>query len=512
MTYEHPAPGAAPGSGPPDPEHDTVVVPAAPAAESAPAPADAPAHDTRVYPGLGDPWSTPTPTAPPAPGYGVTTTGPGPAYGDPWAARPPAAAAPGASASSPPPYGSTSYGASPYGASPYGASSYGASPSGGSPSAGWHRPPPQAAPVPTAAADRPRRAFLGTAVLVAVIAGLLAGVVGGIAGYAIGTRADRSTLTSAGTVLPQVSGDTSPPAEGSVAAIVASVMPAVVSLEVTGSGGAGTGSGFVVREDGYLVTNNHVIALAVDGGDIEVVFADGESARGRVVGRNVSYDLAVVKVDRTGLPTVTLGDSEAVRVGDAVLAIGAPLGLTGTVTSGIVSALDRPVTAGGQGEMSYINAIQTDAAINPGNSGGPLLDGAGRVIGVNSAIATLAAGGEGGSIGLGFAIPVNQAKRIAEEIISTGDSSTPVIGVQLDLTYTGDGARIGEVTPGGPSERAGLGPGDVIVALDGRPVADSTELVVAIRARAPGDTVTLTIEDGDGTREVSVVLAADSEG
>jgi putative serine protease PepD len=190
-----------------------------------------------------------------------------------------------------------------------------------------------------------------------------------------------------------------------------------------------------------------------------------------------------------------LGDSSAVRVGEVAIAIGAPLGLNGTVTSGIISSLDRPVTAGGSGELAFINAIQTDAAINPGNSGGPLLDGGGRVIGINSAIATLAGsiGGETGSIGLGFAIPINTAKRIAEELISTGDSQTPIIGVVLNTAFTGEGAEISEITPGGPAEAAGLRVGDVITGLNGRQVADSTELVVAIRSYAPGEQIELKI-------------------
>jgi putative serine protease PepD len=218
-------------------------------------------------------------------------------------------------------------------------------------------------------------------------------------------------------------------------------------------------------------------------------------------------------VAKDNLPVSTLGRSADVQVGDTAIAIGSPLGLQGTVTSGIVSALDRPVTAGGRGATSFINAIQTDAAINPGNSGGPLVDGAGRVIGVNSAIASLGggAGGQAGSIGLGFAIPIDTAQRIADELIATGSSSTPIIGAQIDSATEGEGARIAEVTAGGPAAEAGLRSGDVITELDGRVISDYTELVVAIRDKAVGDEVVLTVQRGAGTEQVTVTLGAAGE-
>ena len=180
------------------------------------------------------------------------------------------------------------------------------------------------------------------------------------------------------------------------------------------------------------------------------------------------------------------------------------------MTSGIISSRDRPVTAGGVGDMSYINAIQTDAAINPGNSGGPLLNLAGQVIGINSAIATVVQSftGEGGSIGLGFAIPINSAKRIADEIIDTGQSTTPIIGVTLDTSFTGEGARIREVTGDGPADQAGLKPGDVITGIEGRTARDATELVVAVRSFAPGDSVTLTFLRNGREESVTLVLGA----
>jgi putative serine protease PepD len=242
-----------------------------------------------------------------------------------------------------------------------------------------------------------------------------------------------------------------------------------------------------------------------------VAFSDGTTAPGKLVGSNAGYDLAVVKVDKTGLPTVPLGSSAALKVGDSVIAVGSPLGLAGTVTTGIVSALDRPVTAGeGNGDSSFINAIQTDAAINPGNSGGPLLNGNGEVIGVNSAIASTSAGsgGQPGSIGLGFAIPIDTAKRIANEIMTTGKSTTPLIGVSLDPSYTDAGAKVGEVTVGGGAEKAGIQTGDVIVAVDGVKVADATELIVKVRSHAPGDTLTLTVQRTGQTTEIPVTLGS----
>lgn len=330
---------------------------------------------------------------------------------------------------------------------------------------------------------------------------LLAGATGGFVGYQIASQND------AGVIAAPTTGDTqaSPPAEGSIAAIAAAVTPAVVNITSTSTGQSGTGSGFIISSDGYIVTNNHVI----DGSNkITVKFADGSTAGADLVGSDAGYDLAVLKVSRTGLPVVALGSSDAVLVGDTAIAVGSPLGLSGTVTSGIISALNRPVTAGGQSDASFINAIQTDAAINPGNSGGPLLNADGEVIGVNSAIASLGGslGGTSGSIGLGFAIPIDTAKRIVDEIIADGSAQTPIIGVQIE--DAADGPQVVEVNPGGPAEAAGIQPGDVITEVDGRPVDDSTELIVAIRDNAVGDTITLTVERNGTEQEVEVTLTA----
>ena len=372
------------------------------------------------------------------------------------------------------------------------------------------QPEPSLPPVAPVRPEPRRGLGLFATVLVAGITALVVGLVAGLSGYLIGQSVDENAVPAAPVVaavpLTQSSGDTSPRSDQSIAGIVSAVLPSVVSILVEGAEESGSGSGFVLRPDGYILTNNHVVNFSDDDKKITVVFSDGTEAKGTIVGTNDSYDLAVIKVKESALRPLTLGNSDALAVGDSAIAIGAPLGLDGTVTYGIISALDRPVTAGTQGDVSYINAIQTDAAINPGNSGGPLLDATGRVIGVNSAIATMIGGGEGGSIGLGFAIPVNSAKRIAEEIIATGSASTPVIGVTLDLTFTEDGAKIGEINPGGPSEKGGLVKGDIIVKLGDRVINDSTELVVAIREYAPGDPVVLEFRRGGVTREVTITL------
>ncbi len=355
---------------------------------------------------------------------------------------------------------------------------------------------------------------MAAVVIVAVIAAVLGGLVGGAGGYLVAARSSGgSALLQPGTTLPQSNASLSTRPDDSVAGVAKTVIPSVVSISVVTGSGGDTGSGVVLRSDGYILTNNHVIAAAAGGaGKINVTFSDGSVRPATIVGRDTSYDLAVIKVDGGGLTAATLGNSDDVAVGDTAIAIGSPLGLQGTVTSGIISALNRPVTAGGSGESSFINAIQTDAAINPGNSGGPLVDAQGKVIGINSAIASLSdgsSGGQSGSIGLGFAIPINQAKRIAEELISTGHSTHPVIGVTLDQTYTGVGARVATVATGGPAAGAGIRPGDVITAVDGTTVHNAVELVVAIRANNPGDQITLTIGSGNGARKVTLTLGSD---
>ena len=351
-------------------------------------------------------------------------------------------------------------------------------------------------------------------VVVATVTALIVGSVAGLAGYLVGKSVDGAQETT--TAAPVLTED-SPvelPVDSEVVAgigsIARAVLPSVVSIEIEAGADSGSGSGFVVSEDGYIITNNHVAAPAANGGTLTVYLEDGRSAEAKIIGRNSSYDLAVLKVDLDSLQPIALGNSEDVSVGDMAIAIGAPLGLSGTVTAGIISSLDRPVTAGGSGELAYINAIQTDAAINPGNSGGPLINAAGQVIGVNSAIASLAPSfsGEAGSIGLGFAIPINSAKRIAEEIIQTGSARTPIIGVTLDTRYTGEGAKVSEVTADGPAEAAGIRPGDIITGINGRTTLDATELVVAVRSYAPGDVVDVAYDRNGREASASVTLGA----
>lgn len=390
--------------------------------------------------------------------------------------------------------------------------------------------PPGALPPPMpdlGVPARGRRRSRGRRLPLGVVAGLVVAAFGaGLLGGVVGARLDRDDAHLADAGLPAAvgtgSGDRAP---DSVAGIAAAVLPSVVSIEVSSASGGSTGSGLVLRQDGYILTNHHVVAGAAGAGSsIVVLLADGSQLPGTVVGSTSDYDLAVVKVEAEGLTPLVLGDSDQVQVGDPVVAIGAPLGLAGTVTTGIVSALNRPVAAGdGAEETAFINAIQTDAAINPGNSGGPLVNAAGEVVGINSAIAQPpgASATSGGSIGLGFAIPSNQARRTAEQLIETGVATYPVIGVLLDGSYTGEGVQVSSepqggqqpVTPGGPAERAGIRAGDVILAIDGRPVTASDELVVAIRARNPGDAVTLRVRAADGAeRDVRVVLDESAQG
>ena len=303
---------------------------------------------------------------------------------------------------------------------------------------------------------------------------------------------------------------------GSVADIAKRVIPSVVSIEATTKDGGATGTGFVIESNGYILTNNHVIAGAVSGsGTIDVTLNNGQKYAAKVIGRDTSYDLAVLKIATTGLTALQFGDSDKVAVGDSVIAIGSPLGLSGTVTLGIISAKDRAVTAGETGsDNSFINALQTDAAINPGNSGGPLVDATGAVIGVNSAIATLGSsfGSQSGSIGLGFAIPINQARKTADQLIKSGKATYPVIGISIDMKFSGDGALISKndkaILPGGPAAKAGLKSGDIIAKFDGRTVHSAEELIVAIRAKSVGDKIEVTYTRNGVSATATVTLDA----
>ena len=294
-------------------------------------------------------------------------------------------------------------------------------------------------------------------------------------------------------------------------AISALVTPTVVSISVTSTDGSGTGSGSIYKSNAstsYIITNNHVIESAVTTGTIKVEFTNGDQVAATIVGRDPMYDLAVLSIKTGNLPTIAIGDSSKVSVGDPVLAIGSPLGLASTVTSGIISALNRPVTTGDEVSQSYVNAIQTDAAINPGNSGGALVDAQGRIVGVNSAIATLSSGGTSGSIGLGFSIPINEAKRVIDEIIATGKSTRPVLGVFFDTAYTGIGARILRLSPGEGAEKAGIPAGSVIRSIDGVKIPDEVAAIVKIRSYAPGTTITVVVDlpNSGGSKSFKVTL------
>lgn len=390
----------------------------------------------------------------------------------------------------------------------------------------WGAPGASGAPL-TLAAEPPakrRRSRRGLALAGALIFALLTGVLGGAVGAYVERNGGITTVE-----LPQAGAENSGRAPDSVAGIAASALPSVVTLHVSGAGSSGTGTGFVLDTQGHILTNNHVVDAAAASGEITVTFSSGETADAKLVGKDSGYDLAVVKVTGvSGLKPLPLGNSDNVRVGDPVVAIGAPFDLQNTVTSGIISAKERPITAGGEkgdgSDISYVDALQTDAPINPGNSGGPLVDSKARVIGINSAIRAAGdgSGGEGaqsGSIGLGFAIPINQGKRVAEELINTGKATHPVIGVSLDMQFNGDGARVGEkgkdgsasVTPGGPAAKAGVRPGDVITKVDGQRVHSGEELIVKIRAHRPGDRLELTLLRG-GKEQTKTLTLGSSQG
>jgi putative serine protease PepD len=341
-------------------------------------------------------------------------------------------------------------------------------------------------------------------IVLALVAGLLGGVLGG--------DATKGLISSGVNLVSSTS--TIERSPDSVAGLAARVLPSVVSIETTSADGGATGSGFVIDANGYLLTNNHVVAGSLT---IKVLLNDGREFAARILGRDESYDLAVLKIEASGLMALQFGDSDKVQVGDPVIAIGSPLGLSGTVTQGIISAKNRPVTAGdseSDSATSFISALQTDAAINPGNSGGPLVDATGAVIGVNSAIASLGSslGSQSGSIGLGFAIPINQARKTADQLIKNGKATYPVIGVAVDMNYNGVGALIAKsasaIMAGGPAAKAGLRAGDLITEIDGKKINAPEELIVEIRTHSVGDEVTITYIRGTKTNTAKLVLIA----
>ncbi|MGW3010983.1 trypsin-like peptidase domain-containing protein [Streptomyces sp. NPDC001219] len=491
-----PAPEAAAASGPAGAQHAPLAPAAAPAAGPDAAP-DGTDGAFVPHPGDGGPRpasATAHRTAAPQPGTtGPAGHGPGPLPTDHVPADHAQAAAPGHA-----------------------------------PQGAWQQYDPWSAPLQGGPVAPPsvRRVRRGPLIAGAVALALLAGGVGGGIGAYVERYGGLSDI-----MLPQSGAEDGGREPDSVAGIAQTALPGVVTLHVRGSAEQGTGTGFVLDHQGHILTNNHVVEPAGSGGEISVTFSGGQTAKARVIGRDGGYDLAVVQVEGVaGLRPLTLGNSDSVRVGDPVVAIGAPFDLANTVTSGIISAKQRPITAGGQkgdgSDVSYVDALQTDAPINPGNSGGPLVDAKARVIGINSAIRAADGGGgqdgegqgQGGSIGLGFAIPINQAKRVAEELINTGRATHPVIGVTLEMEYAGDGARVSErskdgrqpVLPGGPGAKAGIKAGDVITKVDGAPVHSGEELIVKIRSHRPGDTLELTVQRGGKERSVRLSLGSSS--
>lgn len=331
-------------------------------------------------------------------------------------------------------------------------------------------------------------------------------VAGGLGGWIGATVADGNGGTSLSAPINAEQPEAKAP-DGTVEAVADKVLPSVVSIDVTGRQAAGEGSGVILSADGLIITNNHVVAMAENGGQITVRLHDGTRAPARIVGTDPATDIAVIRVETNQpLTPITLGTSSTLDEGQAVAAVGSPLGLSGTVTTGIVSALDRPVRAGGaqSDQSTVIDAVQTDAAVNPGNSGGALVNMNGELVGINSAIAST---GGSGSIGLGFAIPVDQARRIADQIIKQGYATRAVLGVSVSDSPQVAGALVRAVEPGGPAAGAGLREGAVITKVGERVIDDGDALVAAIRSRAPGDTVTVTYAAREGEAPTTADVA-----
>ncbi|MFG2990657.1 trypsin-like peptidase domain-containing protein [Streptomyces sp. NPDC048257] len=491
--------------------------------------------------GTAAPTPPAAPSAPPAPASATQDAAPAPAVTEPVTQQLPPTPAPGTEPTQqiPPTQGGPGAPVPPaYGQEPAAAPVYGQQPAPAAHGAeGWPPPPPTVPAYGTGgghgggawgvplSADGPTPKPKGRGGLVAgvLVAALLAGGIGGGVGY---WAAERSNNGSGSTTISAANTPKDLKREaGSIAGLAAGALPSVVTIEASaGDGEGGTGTGFVYDQQGHILTNNHVVASAANGGKLFATFSDGKRYDAEVVGRAQGYDVAVLKLKNppAGLKPLPLGDSDRVAVGDSTIAIGAPFGLSNTVTTGIVSAKNRPVASGdGSGSKnSYMSALQTDASINPGNSGGPLLDGRGAVIGINSAIQSAGnggfGGGQAGSIGLGFAIPVNQAKNVAESLIKTGKPVYPVISVSVDLQAKSEGAKISEqgaaanelVDPNGPAGKAGLKPGDIITEFGGKPVDSGPTLISMIWTYKPGDTVKLTYLRGGKPTTVDITLGS----
>ncbi|MGY5058288.1 S1C family serine protease [Streptomyces sp. 900105755] len=366
----------------------------------------------------------------------------------------------------------------------------------------------------------------GGLIAAVLVAALVAGGLGGGLGYTLAKNNDDSGST---TISATSSGGATQVkrAAGTIAAVAQNALPSTVTIESEGTNGeGGTGTGFVFDKQGHIITNNHVVADSLDGGKLTATFPDGKKYDAEVVGHAQGYDVAVIKLKNppSDLKPLALGDSDKVAVGDETIAIGAPFGLSNTVTTGIISAKNRPVASSdgsSTSKASYMSALQTDASINPGNSGGPLLDASGAVIGINSAIQSASSGGLGstgqsGSIGLGFAIPINQAKYVAQQLIKTGKPVYAKIGASVSLEDGTSGAQITDsgsggsaaVESGGPADKAGLKPGDVITKLDDRVIDSGPTLIGEIWTHKPGDKVEITYKRGGSEHTVTVTLGS----
>ncbi|MFG2355116.1 trypsin-like peptidase domain-containing protein [Streptomyces sp. NPDC048521] len=490
-------------------ENEGNAVPPAPSAP--PVPVATPAAPPQGPSPEGNAPTAPLPPVPQdAPAAAATAEqGPAPAGQAPAHQGSPAGPAPDGSWAPPPP-STPSYGDAGAG----GFDGAGAGGFGGAGGAGWGASYQQPAPKP-----RSGRGGLVAAVLVAA---LVAGGLGGGLGYTLAKNNDSNgstTVSASDNSAAQVKR-----APGTIANVATKALPSTVTIEAESSNGdGGTGTGFVFDTQGHIVTNNHVVADAVDGGKLTATFPNGKKYNAEVVGHAQGYDVAVIKLKNapSDLKPLALGDSDKVAVGDETIAIGAPFGLSNTVTTGIISAKDRPVASSdgsSSSKPSYMSALQTDASINPGNSGGPLLNASGAVIGINSAIQSSSSGGFGsgqsGSIGLGFAIPINQAKYVAQQLIKTGKPVYAKIGASVSTEDSTDGAKITDqgadgsaaVESGGPADKAGLKPGDVITKLDDHVIDSGPTLIGEIWTHEPGDKVTITYKRGGQEHTAELTL------
>jgi putative serine protease PepD len=379
--------------------------------------------------------------------------------------------------------------------------------------------PPPAAP-PPARRQPGRGRFVAGVLAAALVVGGGAGIGGAAAYDALNGDEPSPSAADTGTALRTGStadAPSDPALDGSVEAVAEKVLPSVVQINVTGAQATGSGSGIILSEDGQILTNNHVVEVAAEGGTLSVLFNDGTTAEAEVLGSDALTDTAVIQAEGvSGLTPATIGSSDELKVGQGVVAVGSPFGLESTVTSGIVSALNRPVNVGddGQGNATTYPAIQTDAAINPGNSGGPLVDLSGNVVGINSSIRTSSTGSDG-SIGLGFSIPIDEVLPIVEQMANGEEPTHAKLGVSVSDVRAEPGATaqqgalIGEITPGSTADQAGLEAGDVVTKVEDTRITGADSLVATIRSYRPGDTVTLTwLRDGE---EQTAELVLDSD-